>query len=331
MSKGNLFLGYARGSVGDVVLYRANGQQVARARNRKPANPRSAAQIYQRAIVATIAQAYRAGYAIFDHSFEGYATGMDNQREFMRRNMAALREALAQEISEQLAAQTCSLFVGPKAVAPVAGRYIISQGSLVQAFFTITPGTSSEPNATLRFPMALSAEETIADYAARCGLVAGDIYTLCFFADPQVDEIPPRNHIFGFVRLVVRDDIADQTGVVDESTLSSIFVVDESVGIGSDSLLLSTELSFDSSKGDYTFSVPTMLTLFDNSYQVLSLGIIRSRKDVDLRSNSQMEWARNGNHGSYNYTNVLEGWQDGTKIEVASDLILEGGGFTTGA
>ena len=75
MSKGNLFQGMARGSVGDVTFTRVNGQQVARVRNRKPKNPRTNKQLYQRAIMATVMRAYSAGRAIFDHSFEGVKFG----------------------------------------------------------------------------------------------------------------------------------------------------------------------------------------------------------------------------------------------------------------
>ena len=51
MAKGNLFLGMGRGSVGDVTFYRADGQQLSRARNRKPRNPKTNAQLIQRASV----------------------------------------------------------------------------------------------------------------------------------------------------------------------------------------------------------------------------------------------------------------------------------------
>lgn len=49
MSKGNVVLGFGRGSIGDMVLTRLKGQQVAKARNRHPNNPRTAPQMTQRA------------------------------------------------------------------------------------------------------------------------------------------------------------------------------------------------------------------------------------------------------------------------------------------
>lgn len=75
MAKGNMFLGMARGKVGDVVFYRADGQQLSRVRNRNPRNPRTNAQLFQRAIMATVVQAYAAGKELFDHSFQGFQSG----------------------------------------------------------------------------------------------------------------------------------------------------------------------------------------------------------------------------------------------------------------
>ena len=58
MSKGNLFLGFGRGKVGDVVFYRSNGEQITRSLNRNPKNPRSESQLLQRIIMGTVMQAY---------------------------------------------------------------------------------------------------------------------------------------------------------------------------------------------------------------------------------------------------------------------------------
>ena len=48
MAKGNLILGTASRSIGDVTMYRRNGQQVSRARVRNIGNPRTEGQAKQR-------------------------------------------------------------------------------------------------------------------------------------------------------------------------------------------------------------------------------------------------------------------------------------------
>ena len=86
MAKGNMLQGMARGKVGDVVFSRLGGEQIARVRNRHPKNPRTNAQLYQRAIMATVMQAYSAGKVIFDHAFQGREIGAGIQRRFMALN-----------------------------------------------------------------------------------------------------------------------------------------------------------------------------------------------------------------------------------------------------
>ncbi len=91
MAKGNLFLGMARKKIGDVVFYRANGEQISRARNRAPRNPRSAKQSIQRMVLATASKMAAAFRSIVDHSFEGYNVGQDSVRHFQQLAMARLR------------------------------------------------------------------------------------------------------------------------------------------------------------------------------------------------------------------------------------------------
>ena len=137
MAKGNMFLGMARGKVGDVVFYRADGQQLSRVRNRNPRNPRSDAQLFQRAIMATTVQAYTAGKAIFDHSFQGYSVGAQNQREFLKRNAKMLRELIATDINTPIATnQQKARVVAPGVSMPVPNAYVISRGTYDQSLFS---------------------------------------------------------------------------------------------------------------------------------------------------------------------------------------------------
>lgn len=91
MAKGNMLLGMARKKVGDLVFYRANGDQITRARNRAPKNPRSAKQSIQRMVLATASKMAAAWRPIVDHSFEGYNVGTDSVRHFQQLAMARLR------------------------------------------------------------------------------------------------------------------------------------------------------------------------------------------------------------------------------------------------
>lgn len=99
MAKGNMFLGMSRGSVGDVTFYRSHGNQVARARNRQPANPKTVAQVIQRMILATASKAYSRMKGIVDHSFQGVQYGGVSQSYFLKRAMDDLRTWVSQTIN----------------------------------------------------------------------------------------------------------------------------------------------------------------------------------------------------------------------------------------
>lgn len=101
MSKGNMLLGQARGSVGDLTFFRRNGEQITRAKVTQVANPRTAAQLIQRMIFATAAAAYSRLKSICDHSFEGVQYGSRSQARFMSLNLNRLRANYANNPSSQ--------------------------------------------------------------------------------------------------------------------------------------------------------------------------------------------------------------------------------------
>lgn len=74
MAKGNLFLGTAARSVGDVVMYRREGSQVSRVRVRKIANPKTDAQCKQRAIMAAVVKFYQPLASVLERSWQGLST-----------------------------------------------------------------------------------------------------------------------------------------------------------------------------------------------------------------------------------------------------------------
>ena len=87
MAKGNLLQGYARGSVGDVVFSRVKGQQIAKARNRQPANPRTKVQMYQRSIFISAVKFFsRGNQNQFKFAYEDRKTTESDYNAFMRIN-----------------------------------------------------------------------------------------------------------------------------------------------------------------------------------------------------------------------------------------------------
>lgn len=134
MAKDNLFLGTARGSVGDIVFSRLDGQQVARVRNRAPRNPQSPAQMVQRIIMSTVGKAYSLMQEITNHSFEGFDQSQGSQRKFMEVNVSLLRDVcadvLAYPVEEVIKSSQLTNFSFKNDYSPVLNRYMISAGSL---------------------------------------------------------------------------------------------------------------------------------------------------------------------------------------------------------
>ena len=327
MAKGNLFQGMGRGKVGDVVFSRLNGEQISRVRNRHPKNPRSNSQLYQRAIMATVMQAYSAGKAIFDHSFEGYAVGAQCQRRFLSLNAKMLRQLVATDINTPLTGNNQKArVVAPGVSVPVADPFIISRGSYQQNIFSY-----DDENGGFSLPSANNAE-TIAQYVSRIGLIAGDIYTFVMFAIKKDiayqsnlfdDVLASQNYCsFGWVRLIVKENLSSITTAV--QNLSQLFDVQNS---GGDFNVTSTTLA--GLQVNNQLNLNRLIVSNKDAYTGSGgIGLIRSRLDQDLRSDSTMII----NYGSdaddmFGIASeyILDEWKNATTSVGDSDLILEGG------
>lgn len=194
MAKDNLFLGFGRGSVGDVVFSRVNGQQVARARNRAPRNPQSPLQLLQRVVMKTTSSAYSLMQEICNHSFQGYAEGTECQSQFVKRNVEKFRSQLADYIEsgdpeEILGCQEAN-FTPKFAQSAVLNPYVISEGTLPEYSPKIV---LNGQNAWFLFdfksylnPWPQDMEEmTYAEFVQASGLQRGDQLTIVYL---KVDD-----------------------------------------------------------------------------------------------------------------------------------------------
>lgn len=117
MAKGNMLLGMARGSVGDVTFYRDGGLQRARSRNRQPNNPRSSKQQTQRALFANCVKFYKlTASKFFKFAFENKKTNESDYNAFMRENL-----------KRGVMISKTAFYTEPY---PALGNWLISRGSL---------------------------------------------------------------------------------------------------------------------------------------------------------------------------------------------------------
>lgn len=117
MAKGNMILGYLRGAIGDIVFWRAKGQQMARARNRAPSNPRTEYQVTQRAKWANVAKFVKmAPPRFFKFAFEGKGVSLTDYNVFYRENL----------LRSPMMSRTASA----NPAYPALGNFVMSRGSL---------------------------------------------------------------------------------------------------------------------------------------------------------------------------------------------------------
>lgn len=185
MGKGNMLLGMTRGAVGDVVFSRLKGQQVSRARNRMPANPRTSAQMYQRALFSNAVKFYTRGRRnLFQFAFEDKKQNESDYNAFMRNNVKR------------------GVVISPECFNnfdyPALGNFILSKGTLPPMRARVNTATNvsrlvwSKENITTD----LTAVSTVGDLASLMidgvDFLDGDIITFVEIQGgiPSLEDIP---------------------------------------------------------------------------------------------------------------------------------------------
>lgn len=328
MGKGNLFLGQGRGKLGDSVFYLKNGQQAFRVRRRQISNPNTSGMLVQRAIMATIMQAYSFGKAIFDHSFQGQKVGEGSQSKFMSVNLRKLRNAYFADVATMQdpgydPTELIGRFVARGSTVPVGWSYQISEGTFKAPVVTIVQGN----DAMMKWPALASQTETPRQYFLRLGINEGDINTVCMFANgsPTADDnnydTPVSAAEFVFVRFVAKA-LPAADAVWNNKKFGDFFT------IVSNSYKQTVASEIEGSSFTPVLGTGVEFELAEclsgsQDIKVTYAGVIASRSDQDLRSNSVMVPVQDTVGLTADY--LLDYWRaEASKVQ--SDLILEGGG-----
>lgn len=260
MSKGNMLLGHARGKVGSLVFSRANGQQITRARAEVVKNPQTDAQVIQRILLNTVAQAYSRMGAICDHSFEGVKNGQDSMSYFMKSNLNALRAKIA--LYGTIATDT--VFACPIGQAFMASNdYLISKGSLP----AINPQTVATNGLT--FNIGAGSYKNVLDLY---GLQRGDQLTFCVIKMDEQSVVT-----FKYARIILDPRNDDGTEAAITSQLFDAGAVNKP--------------NPKNEVADFSFTSTGDLYLISAGYDTIAGCIIASRQKEDgtwMRSNSNM-------------------------------------------
>lgn len=348
MAKSKSFFGLRRGSTKSHTYSILNGQQITKDRVQTVANPKTQKQQYQRAIMASVMAAYSEMKAIEDHAFQGKKKGSENQREFMSRNLVAMRNAFLQYQDNNTAVANQKYFaVGPKTPTVLPAEWILSHGTMEeQSFLTYEDG-----NHTFVSPNIVSYESVSGGYQSTVGQIADDfgvvpgmqITFLCVNATngPRIYEADSADYAgyhdwkFKYARLVFKQFDRAQvitTATASFDTLLSNWlneVVDTSRTDPDLLTALSDEAVFGS--GESNFSVDAELLLSSAGFDETltgGIGIITSMVDGVERSSSKMQVRSTTNRAqalglAWNWVPLA--WQNNGANLGESDLYLEGG------
>lgn len=163
MATGNMLQGQARGSVGDITFQVIKGQQVARVRNRKPANPRTWAMMAQRVTIAAPTIFYRRTQNYFTFAFNRKKTNQSFFNAYMSANIK---------------------------IAPYLNKKDVEDGNIVPAPWYMTDGdltptkvvssgvVGADGSTALQIDTILPNEVKWADVRKALGANIGDMWTL---------------------------------------------------------------------------------------------------------------------------------------------------------
>lgn len=273
MSKGNLFLGFARGKVGSLVFSRQGGEQITRARNPQPRNPQTPLQLLQRVIMKTSSQAYSLFQEICDHSFQGKQMGTANQSAFAVRNVALLRGKVQSIIDAgdpvEIVTASETNYAGKAASLALINPYQVSEGSILPMNVGFVNGVFK-----LQLPgVAASPAPTYQQVVDALGLQQGDQLTFLACSTDDSDDPSADNSAFNgfaFARIILEPSSGD---------MSAAFLNGSAVNLpnAKNEGTLSLSLAVDSDEVGLSFAVGSIVAAANKSNSVAAATVIASR------------------------------------------------------
>lgn len=212
MAKGNLLLGMGRGKLGDIVLSRAYGQQISRARAKVVKNPRTKGQQVQRIILATVTKAYSQMKPIVNHSWQGVSYGAESMNKFNQLNMDFLRNQLGAYglYNESDNPLEWAFFITQGNQLAVPNRFAISRGTLPSIEVEYLSANPEDVQWMKVVTSGFGTLETITynDLIRVMGIMEGDQLTLCAIDD---------NGKFHYGRFIAAPNDGDYTHDITDS------------------------------------------------------------------------------------------------------------------
>lgn len=129
MAKNSLFWGKARGKLGEIVLYRAGGEQRSRTYVKKVKNPKSLAQMTQRVKLGSLVSFFRSTSSVLRYSFPNRPQRQSGFNAFVAESLPIATTALPRKSADQ--------------GLSIPLNYHISKGNVVLPVGSLTLGGAS--------------------------------------------------------------------------------------------------------------------------------------------------------------------------------------------
>lgn len=325
MAKGNMLLGKARGSVGDVTFSVLNSEQITRAKAKSVKNPRTEGQMVQRILMSTTIQAYSGMQSIVDHSFQGVPYQGRSMNRFNSLNVKNLRSLYAEIAAGNTGIPAVFNANGMKRIA--LAPWILSTGSLPKVAITEDSEVSAEwPVAKLVSTQAGTAtvdsgvflnsltDVSYADFCAYYGLQQGDQLTLCALTRNISDE--ERGCNFKYGRFILQPNDGDMSHLLTDATVANE---------------KNQNIKFVENNGLAIVFADLNDAGADNRTFILAAAIITSRLENQSwkRSNAQFMMATDDlADGGYSMQDAIDSY-NGTDIDTKSPWYLNKAGNAT--
>lgn len=299
MAKGNMLLGKSRGSVGDVTFSQINGQQIAKARNRNPANPRTLKQCFQRGRFAAAVKFYTRGtQELYKFAFENKRQTESDYNAFMRENVK-IAPAISKAAFDNYDYPVIAPFIMSKgSLTPIK---VLADGS--EVMMLIKPKVEGETIETMgQLSTALLANEAFQ---------IGDIITLVAIQSNYNGNVP---------------DVAAEGSGDTTWTIKQFFVDPE------DTATLESVIGYGLSEVEYENVNYNALQIF-NTYSLFNAGVaIHSRNTAQGLKVSTQELILNDD-ATTAYQNsqvdtykeaVAASWKTAGAVDMQPEAILQG-------
>lgn len=299
MAKGNIILGNLRGPIGDLSFSVVKGQQVSKPRVRKPANPRSLSQCFQRARFAAAVKFFtRGNQALFKFAFEGKRQVESDYNAWMRENVKRA-PAISKAALDNYDYPVCAPFIMSKgSLAPM--NVAISATAAVVDLGVAAPETA--PTTIGELSSLLLQDEKFQ---------AGDIITLVFISSAYAGTYPS----------VAADGSGKCTWTIKQ------FIIDTT---STDTIASVTGMSYAATEGNATLSLASGSAPLDGTYAGMTA--VHSRNVAgglkvstqELALNQAATTAYEGMQADDYKQEVAAAWKKAGKVDMQPEAILQG-------